>query len=149
MWANHVSYTVNGVTQVKTYHFNKEGIMDSGWFLEAESGKWYYLSEVHDGWFGSLVVGKHFDRQDGKWYYLDPATGAMMTGWQQIYWKWYYFHAASLESAWAYDEAAGVWRYTLSGTEERAGRPSGSMYVNEMTPDGYRVDENGEWVEGS
>ena len=28
----------------------------------------------------------------------------------------------------------------------KVGRPFGSMYVNEITPDGYYVNANGEWV---
>lgn len=53
--------------------------------------------------------------------------------------KWYYFNEGSSNSKWSIDEASGIWVATSS---ENA-RPYGSMYINEITPDGNRVDENG------
>ena len=43
-------------------------------------------------------------------------VGAMLTGWQQIGGKWYYFNT------------------------------SGALLTNTTTPDGYTVNANGEWV---
>lgn len=52
----------------------------------------------------------------GKWYYLDLKNGNMKTGWQQVSSRWYYMDS------------------------------TGAMMVNTITPDGYRVNEKGEWV---
>ena len=39
--------------------------------------------------------------------------------------KWYYFAPANMPD----------------------GRPEGSLYTNTTTPDGYKVDVNGEWIQ--
>ena len=36
---------------------------------------------MHSGWL----------QEGGHWYYLDRSSGAMVTGWVKIYWKWYHF----------------------------------------------------------
>ena len=61
--------------------------------------------------------------RDMKWYYLNQFTGSMATGWQKLGEYWYFF-----------------------STESQSGRPMGTLYVNEITPDGYMVDENGRWM---
>lgn len=64
--------------------------------------------------------------EDGYRYYLHPigdgTRGHMYLGWHEIDGKWYYFHEIS------------------DGTR-------GRLLVNTTTPDGYRVDENGVWVQ--
>ena len=79
---------------------------------------WYYF-----GADGYMVTGWYQD--GGKWYYLHPKAdgtrGYMYTGWHQIGNSWYYFRVT-------------------------AGGPKGSLVVNGTTPDGYKVNENGEWV---
>lgn len=52
---------------------------------------------------------------DGKWYYLDESTGRMKTCWIKVNSKDYYLHN------------------------------DGHMAINEITPDGYKVDINGVW----
>lgn len=140
-WAN-IRYTHEGVSRIETYYFDSEGVMDSGWFLERSTGRWYFLSDVHDGWFGQLLKGWHHDAADGKWYYLNPFTGAMMLGWQKIDGKWYYLTPENTQQTWTYNEASKRWEYT-----NLAERPLGSMYENEVTPDEYRVDGNGAWMQ--
>lgn len=51
------------------------------------------------------------------WYYFDPTTGSMKTGWIKLEDKWYYL---------------GV---------------DGILLVNTTTPDGYHVNEKGEWIQ--
>lgn len=87
--------------------------------LEWNNGKnWYYF-----GADGYMVTGWYQD--GGKWYYLHPNAdgnrGYMYTGWHQISNNWYYFCVT-------------------------AGSPKGSLVVNGTTPDGYKVNKNGEWV---
>ena len=62
---------------------------------------------------------------NGNKYFLhdrsDGRRGSMYTGWHQILGKWYYF----------------------SGEE---GRTKGALLTDTLTPDGFRVDENGVWI---
>lgn len=139
-WA-YLSYIYEGQERLECYHFADDGIMDSGWFRDTD-GTWYYLSTLHDGWFGHLVKGWHHDREDGHRYYLDPVSGAMWTGWGQVGGPWYYFNPTTPVWTWNYNEAARRWEYL--GND--AYRPYGAVYENEVTPDGYRVDADGVWV---
>ena len=135
-------YAVGDQPREGWFYFNRDGIMQYGWYRDEATGKWYYAHRESDGMLGTLRYGWHHDDQDGKWYYLDPTTGEMLLGWRQIDGKWYYFNPYAPEVTWNYNEATGGWTYNGS-----ASRPYGSMYQNEMTPDGYQVDENGAWVQ--
>ena len=72
-----------------------------------------------------MLVG-WFKDTDGLMYYLWPYSdnllGHMLTGWQHIDGKWYYFNTQS------------------DGTR-------GAMYVSRRTPDGYYVGADGVWKE--
>ena len=122
------------------FFFDNNGIMQYGWYKDAEN-KWYYLYAKSDGMLGTRLEGWHYDEQDGKWYYLQPGSGEMQLGWKQIGDKWYYFNPIAPEQTWVYDEVLGVWMYNGSTS-----RPYGSMFQNEMTPDGYQVGADGAWV---
>lgn len=50
-------------------------------------------------------------------WYFFPASGKMTTGWKEIDGKWYFF------------------------------RSFGGMLTNATTPDGYKVDKDGTWIE--
>lgn len=88
---------------------------------------WYRFNEV-----GEMVTGWY--QENTQWYFLMPARGlvpgnvipegAMLTGWQWIDGRCYYFSA--------------------SETEEH---PKGAMYAGTMTPDGYLVDATGAWID--
>ena len=135
-------YAVGDQPREGRFYFDNDGIMQYGWYLDGADGKWYYLHRTSDGMLGTQIEGWHFDDQDQKWYYLQPGTGEMLTGWHLIDGKWYYFNPVAPTATWNYNEATGGWTYNGSTS-----RPYGSMYQNEMTPDGYWVDENGAWVQ--
>ena len=116
--------------------------MRYGWYLDVRSGDWYYMHSKSDGMLGTMMTGWHYDESDGKWYYLDPATGAMATGWRQIDGKWYYFNPTPYGETWTLDHGTSVWRFNQSSI-----RPYGSMYQDEITPDGYRVGSDGAWIQ--
>ena len=82
------------------------------------------------------------DKQDGNIYYL-AKDGAMQVGWVMINGKWYYFNQVTQGQTWLL--VNGEWVYNGGGTEKV--RPFGAMYINEKTPDGYIVDENGALIE--
>lgn len=138
-WAD-IVYTFGGVSKVYTYHFDADGVMDSGWYRDA-AGSWYFLSAVHDGWFGGLIKGWHHDANDGNWYYLNLLDGAMVTGWQKIDGKWYFLNPHTPEQTWFWNAETERWEYRNGQS-----RPLGAMYAGEQTPDGYRVDESGAWI---
>lgn len=96
------------------YYFDQEGYMTSEWNLV--DGKWYYMNREN----GGMHTGWLQDSTKGYWYYLDVSAGEMKTGWQQIDREWYYFNEM-----------------------ETGDLPFGAALINTVTPDGYRVDENG------
>ena len=54
--------------------------------------------------------------QVGKYWYYMNKSGEMLTGWQQVGGKWYYLNSL------------------------------GKLLINTITPDGYYVNDNGEWI---
>ena len=91
------------------------------------SGTWYYYknSTKQTGW----------QKVNDTWYYLD-ASGKMLTGWQKINDTWYYLDQSGImKTGWF--KVGQYWYYAYG---------SGALAVNTTTPDGYRVNGNGEWV---
>ncbi|MDO4789115.1 MAG: hypothetical protein Q4A19_08160 [Johnsonella sp.] len=125
---------------ISRYHFNKEGYIDSGWYWDGFA--WYYLREEHKGSFGAMVRGWLKNTNDKKWYYLDPGSGVMSTGWRLIEGKYYFFSPEKAGASYRYHSESGRPEYL-------SGRPYGSMYEGEKTPDGYEVDEEGAWRENA
>lgn len=92
-------------------------------------------------WF-SLVV-KHADgsyttngweKINGVWYRFDY-SGWMQTGWVKDG-SWYYLDGSgAMKTGWM--KVSGKWYYAYS---------SSALAINTTTPDGYRVNYNGEWV---
>lgn len=81
---------------------------------------WFYFD--NDGY---MLTG-WFTDANGVTFYLnessDGTRGAMKTGWAQIHGKWYYFNTVS------------------DGTK-------GRLFKSATTPDGYKVDANGIWIQ--
>ena len=97
----------------------------NGW--EKINGVWYRFD--NSGWMQTGWV------KDGNWYYLD-GSGAMKTGWLKDNGSWYYLDGSgAMKTGWM--KVSGKWYYVYS---------SGALAINTTTPDGYRVDYNGEWV---
>lgn len=136
-----LSYTYEGRTKEEWYHFEEDGIMDSGWFLDRATNKWYYLSMNHDGFFGEMIKGWHHDPDDGRWYFLDRADGHMHISWDKIDGNWYYFNPNPPAQTWFFDNSTGRWNYG----DNKDIRPLGSMFINEYTPDGFHVNDTGAW----
>ena len=112
------------------------------------NGRWWYKHEdgtyTANGWEKINGVWYHFDNsgwmqtgwvKDGSWYYLD-GSGAMKTGWLKDNGSWYYLQdSGAMKTGWM--KVSGKWYYAYS---------SGALAINTTTPDGYRVNYNGEWV---
>ena len=94
---------------------------------EKINGVWYRFD--NSGWMQTGWV------KDGSWYYLD-GSGAMKTGWLKDNGSWYYLQdSGAMKTGWM--KVSGKWYYAYS---------SGALAINTTTPDGYRVNYNGEWV---
>ena len=115
----------------RNYFLKDDGSMAASTWVKTDKGYWYYLNEsgimLHDGWGkvnGSWYYFKNFGamaegwvKVGNTWYYLQPGSGKMVTGWNLINGKYYYVDA------------------------------SGAMLANTTTPDGYKVDASGAWIQ--
>ncbi|MBR1454760.1 MAG: hypothetical protein IJ593_08990 [Lachnospiraceae bacterium] len=118
-------------------NIDKETIQLNAWY-RTDNGVWYYFEGDRD----TLKKGWFTDPQDSQTYYLDPTNGVMLTGWQTIDGNDYYFSTRSAsEPNWYYVEDSDIW---LSyGKKIKA---LGSMFRDEETPDGKRVDADGKLI---
>lgn len=128
-WYKHAdgSYTTNGWEKINGvwYHFDNSGWMQTGWVKDSN---WYYLD-------GSGAMKTGWIKDNGSWYYLQ-SSGAMKTGWFTVSGSWYYLQdSGAMKTGWM--KVSGKWYYAYS---------SGALAINTTTPDGYRVNYNGEWV---
>lgn len=115
---------VNGKLLTKWYFFDNQASMVTGWYHENRVDKWYYLDPTSGISNGQMVTGWLKEPNSNHWYYLDPVVGEMYSGWHRIGEKWYYFSPNSVE-----------------------GYPKGALYLNTVTPDGYQVNHDGEWIQ--
>ena len=128
------------------YFYNTDGSMATGWVQV--NGSWYYLNsngsmatgwvQVNGSWYylnsnGSMATG--WEQVDGSWYYLND-NGSMETGWLQNNGSWYYLNSNGSMKANQWFQVGGKWYYVNA---------SGELAVN-TSIDGYRVNDNGEWV---
>lgn len=104
------------------FRFTNGSYPASSWQYLPYNGtsRWYHFNAagyMDSGWFTDV---------DGQTYYLNPVSdgtkGAMLVGWQQIDGQWYYFNPS-------------------------VGGPQGSMLKSTTTPDGYQVNEKGQWIQ--
>ena len=112
-------------------------------------GHWYYGN-------GSAFLRNRWLLDDGSWYRFDN-DGYMQTGWINENDKWYHLsNSGRMETGWVYD--SGKWYYLkIDGSMVTNSwidstyfvGSTGAMYVDSITPDGYRVDSSGRWVVGN
>ena len=101
--------------------------MQTGW--QYLGNKWYYLRSS-----GAMATGWYLD--GSTWYYLDAQNGDMKTGWIYVDNTWYYLRSSgAMTTGWF--QVNGKWYYADK---------SGALLTNTTTPDGYQVNEDGEWV---
>ena len=121
------------------YHVDESGNLNYDWYLEGER-TWYKLNKEPGDRFGAALIGWNYEPMDDKRYFFNPSSTKMLTGWQHIDNKWHYFTKQN-ESQTYFGSNPEGWKYDPT----KPGKPYGSMYQNEITPDGYLVDENGVW----
>lgn len=126
-WFNHSQYFGNWIQSNGRWWFkhNDGSYTSNGW--EKINRTWYRFD--NSGWMQTGWV------KDGSWYYLD-GSGAMKTGWLKDNGSWYYLQdSGAMKTGWM--KVSGKWYYAYS---------SGALAINTTTPDGYKVNANGEWV---
>lgn len=90
-----------------------------------------------------IVYAKsNFDNQalgwlkiDGSWFYFDK-DGNRVDGWIKDDGKWYYGSFLGLEKGWV--SINHTWYYFDKDT--------GSLLINTITPDGFKVDKEGKYI---
>ncbi|OPJ57893.1 N-acetylmuramoyl-L-alanine amidase [Clostridium chromiireducens] len=110
-----------------------------------------------------------WNRNDAGWWYCNDIKNkyyyTSQNGWKEIDGEWYIFDSRgyALQNSWYYNEEIKSWYYLDSnckmvrGSKEKplwiwidngcyAFNEYGQMYCDCFTPDGYRVDKNGEWL---
>ncbi len=101
------------------------------------SGKWI---NIGNRWKLQVGSGSYASSQwaniDGKWY-LFGQDGYMLTGWKMVNQKWYYLESSG--------EMVTGWKW-VDGKCYYMDQ-SGEMLSSTVTPDGFTVNEKGEWVQ--
>ncbi|MDB2016726.1 leucine-rich repeat protein [[Clostridium] symbiosum] len=107
-------------------------LIDNGRYA---SSQWAYLENT---WY---LIGDNeymltgWNEVNGRWYYLSP-NGNMLTEWQLIDGRWYFFESSG--------EMVIGWKWV--GEKCYYFDSNGAMLSNMKTPDGFYVNEQGEWI---
>lgn len=104
---------------VKTGTWN-DPVTDGTWKQNADGSWTYTTNAMFRSTWGYISNPYAKGTEKNQWFYFDE-NGKMLTGWQVIGGKWYYLNTASDGSL-------------------------GACLLNTTTPDGYTVNENGEWT---
>lgn len=108
---------------------------NTGWWYQRPDGTW-----PHDEWCELEYLGRK------EWYYFDK-NGYVASGW--LKWNECYYYLNPISDGWfgrmetGWKKVDGKWYYL----EPVAGQNKGHLFVNTVTPDGYKVDSNGAWIE--
>lgn len=109
-----------------------------------QSGEnWSFLDEK-----GQNVLGWIYE--NGSWYYVDPKTGTLRSGWLYLADGSQYFFSNKHDGSFGkmltgWNWIDGSCYYFVTEADEREGK----LIKDGMTPDGYRVDKDGKWVDAS
>lgn len=105
----------------------------TGKWIKDEYG-WYFLTTSGDYPKGSWQYLDYDEKKN--WYYFN-ADGYMLVGWQYIDNSWYYLNPSG-EMLIGWQQIDKYWYYMDS---------LGKMLKDTVTPDGYKVDINGKWIQ--
>lgn len=132
---------------IRTQYSSKD---QTGQWTQYDTGAWKFQ-------LTSGAAASGWQKIDGTWYYFAPDTNQMATGWKLVDGKWYFLRSwGGMITGW-YREG-NTWYY-LTGSGAMAQRwhkvngkwyyfyQNGVMACSATTPDGYRVDASGAWVQ--
>ena len=118
---------LNGVV----YYFSETGEMKQNeWFQD--KGNWYYADQS-----GALKIDDWFV-VDGKWYFATNKGMILIDNFIKDKGIFYYCDPSGAMKVNTWFEKNGKWYYASE---------SGAILRNTVTPDGYKVNEKGEWVQ--
>lgn len=102
----------------------------TGW--QEINGSWYYFKA------DEKAAYEEWQNINGAWYYFNNFS-IMQTGWLRLNNTWYYLNMnGSMHTGWLQTGPADIWYYLDSTT--------GAMLTGTTTPDGYYVNDAGEWT---
>ncbi|MBW6410617.1 N-acetylmuramoyl-L-alanine amidase [Clostridium weizhouense] len=110
----------------------KPNTWNKGW--NQNSTGWWYCFDVNNKYY----YKNEWKEIDGEWYYFDLNGYAMESKWLNYKGDWYYLknNCKMAKNEW-------LW---IDGECYYFGN-KGELYVNCITPDGYRVDYSGAWIQ--
>ena len=102
-----------------------------GWVQD--SNGWCYVKD------NGVKASNEWITVDGQSYWIDNNT-YMAKGWRQVEGKWYFLRSNGVmaKNQWEQVEQTGRWCYLGA---------DGVMLTNTTTPDGFKVDASGAWVQ--
>ena len=110
--------------KIKIYRTDRDGNVLRG-KLALDDGKMYYLADGTGYEYGALSFGWIYDPIYKHWYYSSSQTGTLVTGWQTVDGKDYYFlYPGAATSVNEYIDQYG-------------------MMLSNTAVDGYYLEENG------
>lgn len=157
------------------YYLESSGAMRTGWVQPSPNGPMYYLDTVTgamwanattpDGYAvgadGARITANaaqqpangtaegFYDNAEKRFYRLGNGTNAASC-WQLIKGEWYYFGAdGAMLTGWQWIDGNrdGVSECYYLNPLKTGKKPYGAMYANTTTPDGYRVNADGAWID--
>ena len=119
---------------------SSSAIWDNGLIIKGPhiyEGQWEHKNNNwHLRLSNNLMATSQWAYIQDKWYLFDT-EGNMITGWKKVEGKWYYLKSnGEMVSGWNLINNA---YYFMDH--------NGAMLEDTTTPDGYRVNKNGEWIQ--
>ena len=121
--------------------FAQTGKSNTSGSWQVENNAWVFRNAEGQSVKGWVVYNQ-------EWYYLNPENGQLKTGWLQLDGKWYFLNTESgaqqgrLLTGWQWIDG---YCYYLMPTDDNN---YGVLVVNGRTPDGYYVNQSGQWLHG-
>ena len=112
------------------YYFDESGAMKENQWFQQKDG-WYYADKS-----GALKVYEWF-QVNGKWYFATEKGSIVTNAWIKSNDEVYHFDESGVMAENEWFQANGGWFYASK---------SGAILRNTKTPDGYYVNENGQWL---
>lgn len=126
---------------------DSNGTTVTGW--QEINGTWYYFNPENYSYAVTGTVA-----EIGGYKYSFDENGHMLTGWKKEADGYWYLYNSDLNmqipygaarTGWVQSSPTSPWYFLNDGRIE--GYPQGAMLVNGTTPDGFTVNENGEWIQ--
>ena len=121
--------------------FAQTGKSNTSGSWQVENNAWVFRNAEGQSVKGWVVYNQ-------EWYYLNPENGQLKTGWLQLAGKWYFLSTEAgaqrgrLLTGWQWIDG---YCYYLMPTDDNN---YGVLVVNGRTPDGYYVNQSGQWLNG-